>query len=59
MDWSNFLETIYNLAIGLLKVIGSVWNWLSEPLVDGFSPIELLGVGLSVLIGIWIAKELL
>ncbi len=59
MDFGNFFETVYNLALNLIKVISSVWDWLSEPLIENFSPIDLLGVGILVLIGVWVVKELL
>ena len=59
MEWSNVFQSIWNLAIALIEAIGSVWNWLTEPIIQGFSPIELLGVGILVLIGAWAVKSLI
>ena len=59
MEWSNVFDSIWSLAEALIKAIGSVWNWLSNPLIEGYSPIDLLGVGILVLIGAWAVKSLI
>lgn len=78
MDFNNFIESIYNMAVGLIEVIGVVWNWLSDPLkidipllrniplVGGwfnislnYSPLEFIGVGILVLLILWIIKSLI
>ncbi len=68
MEWNNVFESLWNMAETLIKAIGSVWNWLTTPLefkvlgfpVDlGYSPIGLLGVGVLVLVSLWVVKHLI
>lgn len=59
MDFGNVFQSLWNLVIALIEAIGSVWDWLTDPLIEGFSPIELLGVGILVLIGAWVVKHLI
>ncbi len=68
MDFGNVFDSIWSLAESLIKAIGSVWNWLTTPLeftvmgfpVDlGYSPIGLLGVGVLVLVSLWVVKHLI
>lgn len=78
MVWENFIDSIYKMAIGLIEVIGYIWNWLSQPirinvplladlpLIGGwfnltlqYSPIELLGVGIALLLVLWVIKSLI
>ncbi len=77
MDWINVFESIWNMALSLIKAIGSVWNWLTTPLkvdipllsdiplVGGwfnisldYSPLGLLGVGVLVLVSLWVIKHI-
>ncbi len=68
MDFGNVIDSIWNLAENLIKAIGAVWNWLTTPLefsvlgfsVElGYSPIGLLGVGVLVLVSLWVVKDLI
>jgi hypothetical protein len=78
MVWNNFIESIYNMAIGLIDAIGYVWNWLIQPIeidvpllsdipvIGGwfnialeYSPIELIGVGIALLLVLWVIKSLI
>lgn len=78
MDFGNVFESIWNMAKGLIQVIGVVWEWLTNPLnidipllsdIPGignwfqisldYSPIELIGIGIGVLLVLWVVKNLI
>lgn len=78
MQFDNLFNSIWNMALGLIEVIGVVWNWLISPLsIDipllsdipligswfewslDFSPLELLGVGILLLLVLWFVKNLI
>lgn len=46
MEFDNLFNSLYNMAKGLILVMGEVWNWLTNPIeidVPLLSDIPLIG----------------
>lgn len=67
---TGIFKTLWDTALVLLNVIGSVWEWLNTELSLGFTvfgfevniasfvPIEFLGYGIITLLVFWFIKAL-
>lgn len=67
----NIISEMWDVAINLIKGIGTIWEWLKTPIelgfkipiigyigIPSFTPIGIIGAGITAFIIFWLIKAL-